>query len=142
MDCSELPRVAVVGSRRFKNYQLVKGLMEKIREDIGDFILICGMEKTGADGLGLRYAKEVGLTIEEFHPNWDDVEVPGALVKLNSYGKAYNARAGFDRNTEMAHACTHVVAFWDGKSPGTKHMLTLCKKLGKKMRVFLINTER
>ena len=32
------------------------------------------------------------------------------------------ARAGFDRNVKMADYSTHVVVFWDGSSPGTKHM--------------------
>lgn len=132
-------RLAVVGSRKYKDYHTVSTLLNQFREDYGDFTLICGMEMSGADGLGHRYATEHNLPIEEYKPDWDDVEVPGAVVKLNTYGRPYNAMAGMARNTEMAKTCTHVLAFWNGKSPGTLNMLRTCKKLGKKMKVFLIN---
>ena len=86
-----------------------------------------------------RYATEHNLPIEEYKPDWDDVDAPGAVVKTNSYGKPYNAMAGMHRNTVMAKRCTHVMAFWNGTSPGTLNMLRTCKRLGKKMRVNLIN---
>lgn len=133
-------RLAVVGSRKYQDMDTVTKYLDSIRKEYGDFVLICGMEETGADGLGYRYAQANGLTIEEYPAPWDNLEVPGAVVRMNTYGRPYNVRAGFIRNTEMAERCTHVIAFWDGKSPGTKHMLETCKKLGRKMKVYIINS--
>ena len=45
-------------------------------------------------------------------PDWD------------KYGKS----AGYIRNTEMAEAGDILVAFWDGKSKGTEHMINIMKK--------------
>lgn len=33
-----------------------------------------------------------------------------------------------------------VIAFWDGKSKGTKHVIDMCKKTNKKITVFKIDT--
>ena len=43
----------------------------------------------------------------------------------NTYGKS----AGFVRNIEMAENATALIAFWDGKSSGTKHMIETAKKI-------------
>lgn len=39
-------------------------------------------------------------------------------------------QAGCIRNTEMAMNADTLVAFWDGKSHGTKHMISTAKRLG------------
>jgi hypothetical protein len=36
----------------------------------------------------------------------------------------------------MAKAATHLVAFWDGESRGTKHMIDIAKSLDLTVRVF------
>ena len=45
-------RLSVVGSRKYKDYHTVSKLLDSFREQFGDFTLICGMEMSGADGLG------------------------------------------------------------------------------------------
>lgn len=47
------------------------------------------------------------------------------------YGKA----AGYLRNTEMAKNADALVAFWDGMSLGTRHMIETAKAHGLKVRV-------
>lgn len=68
----------------------------------------------GADTCGERYAKEHGYKIRYFQADW------------NRYGTA----AGPIRNEEMAcnADADALVAFWDGKSPGTKSMIQLAQK--------------
>ena len=38
--------------------------------------------------------------------------------------------AGILRNMNMLVTATHLVAFWDGKSHGTKHMIEIAKEKG------------
>ena len=39
-----------------------------------------------------------------------------------------NKRAGMVRNGIMADLATHLLAFWDGESPGTKDMISKARK--------------
>lgn len=38
--------------------------------------------------------------------------------------------AGFLRNEDMVALATHLVAFWDGRSYGTKHIIDLARAKG------------
>ncbi len=61
---------------------------------------------------------------------WDVLEVPVAQVRVRRDGTRYNAAAGMARNAWMAAYGTHLVAFWDGKSPGTRGMIRLAEACG------------
>ena len=60
-----------------------------------------------------QYAKEHGYDVHYFPAEW------------KRYGKA----AGYIRNTEMAKNADALVAFWDGASFGTKHMIATAEQL-------------
>ena len=62
---------------------------------------------------GEQYAKEHGYDVHYFPAEW------------KRYGKA----AGYIRNTEMAKNADALVAFWDGASLGTKHMIATAEQL-------------
>ena len=57
---------------------------------------------------------------------YGDDNVIGFPANWEKYGKS----AGFIRNAEMAKRGDMLVAFWDGKSKGTKHMIDLAKRHG------------
>lgn len=69
----------------------------------------------GADFLGKRYAEEMFLGYIEFLPDWD------------KFGKS----AGYRRNFKIINEADYVIAFWDGKSKGTKHSIDLAKEQSK-----------
>ena len=106
--------VAVIGSRTFNNYELVKSELSKIHISK----IVSGGAK-GADSLGIKYAKEFNINYQEFLPNW------------NKYGRS----AGFRRNKTMIDNCDLVVAFWDGKSKGTKHSILLARREGLEVKI-------
>lgn len=110
-------KVIVAGGRDFDNYQLLCRRLDYFFQKIRP-IIICG-EAKGADALGRRYAEEMGLEIMSFPAQWE------------KYGKS----AGYRRNEEMAHIADGLVAFWDGESKGTKHMIEYMQKLGKKVKI-------
>jgi hypothetical protein len=115
-------RVVVAGSRTFNNYELLKNTLDKLfktKVDAGERIeIVSGMAK-GADTLAIQYAKERGFQIKEFPAEWDRL------------GKS----AGYQRNEKMAAYSDALVAFWDGKSRGTMHMVTLANQYHLMVRV-------
>lgn len=80
--------------------------------------VVCG-EATGVDTLGKVWARKNGVAIRSFRPNWYPMG-------------AYNKLAGFERNEEMGDYADALIAVYDGKSGGTKHMINYMKKLNKK----------
>lgn len=105
-------KVAVIGGRDFKDYELVK----KTLSGITITLLVSG-GAIGADSLGEKYANENGIETLIFLPDW----------------KTFGKRAGFLRNSEIINECEIVVAFWDGESKGTKDSIEKAKKLNKKV---------
>ena len=83
-----------------------------------DVQVVCGCAR-GADTLGKQFAEELGLKVLEYPADWD------------KYGK----RAGYIRNEEMAKISNALIAFWDGESRGTKHMIDLAKEYGLPTRI-------
>lgn len=73
--------------------------------------IVCGGAK-GADLLGKEYAKSREYAYKEFPAEW------------NKHGKF----AGPIRNEGMADYADALIAFWDGKSKGTKNMIENAKK--------------
>jgi hypothetical protein len=61
-------------------------------------------------------------------PNFD-FECYPALWDV--YGKS----AGYRRNADIVKAADRIVAFWDGKSSGTKHTIKLAKQAGKPVEI-------
>ncbi len=88
-------------------------------------IFISGRARTGADNMILKWCRENGYPWVEFEADWENLEVPGAVVRYRRDGSAYNVRAGFDRNVEMGKNATNLMVWWDGQSTGTKHMLAV-----------------
>ncbi len=104
-------KVIIAGSRNITNYKKVKRFIKKVEFNIDK--IVSGMAK-GVDKLGEKYAKENDIPIKQFPANWEE----------------YGRTAGPIRNREMAEYATHLIAFWDGKSKGTKNMIDLAIKKG------------
>lgn len=117
-------RVIIAGGRDFNDYELLEEKCNAILPNEYEPEIVCGKAR-GADTLGELYAKQYNLEIKYFPANWD------------LYGK----RAGYIRNQQMALYAKEnngvLIAFWDGKSKGTKHMIDLANKHG--LKVFVIN---
>ena len=118
-------KVIIAGSRGFSNYKLLKEKCnEYLREKRKEYnIIIISGGARGADTLGEKYAQDEGFSLEVFSANW------------NKFGKS----AGFIRNEQMAEIADALIAFWDGKSHGTKHMIEIMEN--KKLLVRVVNYE-
>lgn len=107
-------KLIVAGSRNFSNYELLKSvLLEYLKDrDLSEVEIVSGAAR-GADRLGERFACEFGCKLKQFPADW-------------SKGK----QAGILRNAEMGNYADALVAFWDGESRGTKHMIDYATKKG------------
>lgn len=122
-------RIIIAGSRDFSDYDLLKReVLNIVKHDNRPkkFVKIISGKARGADTLGERFAEEFGLEVKGFPADWDGL------------GK----RAGYVRNAEMAKYAIAdgnygvLIAFWDGKSKGTKHMIDLAEKCG--LEVYIV----
>lgn len=114
MESKKTFNVIIAGGRDFNDYELLKSKcfsLLKNKMDECDVHIVCGCAR-GADTLGRQFAEEFRLKVLEYPADWD------------RYGK----KAGYLRNEEMAKVGNALIAFWDGKSRGTGHMIDLAKK--------------
>lgn len=117
-------RIAIVGSRSFTNYPFLHRSMfdafakESIILTKQNITINSGRAK-GADTLGERFASQYNIPVAYFKPDW-------------STGKS----AGIKRNIQMSNESDIIVAFWDGISTGTKHMIEYSLSKGKAVHVY------
>ena len=131
-------RLAVVGSRTFRDYALMCEVLGRF-----EITEVVSGGARGADALALDsagaalrhgsqsdpraslgppcrgYAHERGLPIKVFPADW------------GTHGES----AGFVRNHAIVAAADEVVAFWDCRSRGTQHAIELTRRSGKVVSV-------
>ncbi len=105
-------KVAVIGSRSLT----IPNLGDYLPQDTTE--IISGGAK-GVDTCAREYALSHGIKITEYLPEYE------------KYGKA----APLKRNITIIQNADLVLAFWNGKSKGTKFVIDNCKKLGVEVRV-------
>lgn len=115
-------KVIVAGGRDYMDAAEMLGHMwdaDAAAKERGMHIAIVSGMARGADLLGRALALEHGAKVYEFPADWD------------RYGKS----AGFKRNEQMAQFADALLAFWDGSSRGTAHMIETMRKAGKPVQV-------
>lgn len=105
-------KVAVIGSRSIYVSDIGSHLPAGCTE------IVSGGAR-GVDTCAANYAKDMGLKLTEFLPDY------------SLWGK----RAPLVRNKEIVNYADYVVAFWDGESRGTWFVLNYCKEIGKPYRI-------
>ena len=105
-------KLIIAGSRTFTDYQLLCQTLAPERHHIAQ-ILTGGAR--GAEQLGYRWAWKHAIRHQLFRANWE------------RFGKS----AGVRCNHQMAQAGDMLIAFWDGCSTGTRHMISCMQQLGK-----------
>jgi len=104
-------KVIIAGGRNFDDFNKLCQVCDMFLQDQNNIEIVSGAYK-GADFLGERYAAERNYPIKQFPADW------------RRYGKS----AGLKRNAEMAAYADILIAFWDGESKGTKHMIELAEQ--------------
>jgi len=107
-------KVAVIGSRGLEISNLEEYLPEGVTE------IISGGAR-GVDTLAREYAHAHGIKLTEFLPEYD------------KYGRA----APLKRNITIIEHADLVLAFWDGKSKGTRFVIESCERMGVEVRTVM-----
>lgn len=101
-------RIIVAGTRKYNNrIEFHNLLCEYISNFNTPILFISGAAATGADRLIIQWCKKFKYPCLEKPANWE----------------MYPGVAGFIRNKEMSQIATHLLAFYDGQSNGTKDMI-------------------
>ena len=112
-------KIVIAGSRNFHDYQLLCQTLAPERPCITQ-VLTGGAR--GADQLSFRWALKHHIRSRCFAADWE------------RFGKT----AGVRRNHQMAQAGDMLLAFWDGRSAGTQHMISCMQQLGKPVVVIRV----
>lgn len=111
-------KIIVAGSRGFNNKSLAFDKLDFFTASKPEVVVVCGMAR-GADLIGKAWAEERGHTVMCMPADWE----------------RDGRRAGYLRNVSMADMADALVAFWDGTSRGTAHMIREMKERSKPVRV-------
>jgi len=108
-------KVAVIGSRGFTD----RALLTQTLDGIADKKMIVSGGAKGADQMAEEYARERGIEVKIFLPDYQKHK-QGAPIR---------------RNELIVREADLVVAFWDGKSKGTKDTINKAKSSGKEVKL-------
>lgn len=127
--------VIVAGSRSIRDYEVVnRGILKGIEVFRKSGYLLNKVISGGAggvDSLGERWAKENKVPLEVYPANWQ----PDGADGKTDYS------AGFKRNILMAGVADALIAIWDGKSNGTRHMIETAKNHHLHVYVYIVKQE-
>lgn len=110
-------KIAIVGSRDFPTREEVNDYLEKQLYNLKEFEIITGGAR-GVDTFAISWCKMEGINCEVIRP-------------INPKDKI----SYLFRNIEIITKADIVVAFWDGKSKGTKFVIDYCRKRDKTLFV-------
>lgn len=116
-------KVIIAGSREIINPSLELAIALYTCPFHNQITEIVSGHARGIDQAGEKLAYLSSLPCKLFEANW------------TKYGK----KAGYLRNEEMAKYADGLIAVWDGKSKGTKHMIDLANKY--KLKVYVYKVE-
>lgn len=106
-------KVIIAGSRELTNCDKALDYL-----DPSDEIVSGGAR--GIDSAAIRLAKEHGFRLCVMNADWE------------KWGKS----AGYKRNRQMAEYADKLIAFWDGHSKGTEHMIRTMQQMEKPVIIF------
>lgn len=116
-------RLAIVGSRNFKDYERLCAEIDKVIKKWGIIETIISGGAPGADTLAEKYSRDVLKKEPVVYPaDW----------KLGRV-------AGPKRNTQIVDDCTHMIAFPSQQGRGTQDSIKKAKKANKHIEVIYID---
>lgn len=108
-------KIAVIGSRKLN----IDNMEDYIPKECDEIV---SGGAIGIDRCAARYAARNGIKLKEFIPDY----------------ARYRGGAPLVRNKLIVDYADEVIAFWDGTSHGTRHVIKYCVKINKKCTVYLV----
>lgn len=140
----------IAGCRDFTDYRKVRERCGWVMEDVfghewQEFAhrhthVLSGCAK-GADALGIQWANEHGIPIMRFPADWDTYGKAAGPIRnkemVMTAKKGSQQRATIAQENEFAKAI--LIAFWDGKSKGTRNIIETARKEG--LETIVVDTQ-
>ncbi len=108
----------VCGSRRINDEKYIFRVLDEFRKHVNITAFVSGTAK-GPDSIVIEYGKSRCVEVLLYPADW----------------KHFGRSAGIIRNVEMSKIADIALAFWDGKSAGTKHMIETMRKANKPVKI-------
>lgn len=112
-------KVIIAGSREVTSYAAVRAAVTLSGFAVSE--VVSGTAR-GVDKLGEQWAVDHAVPVHPMPADWP----------------RHGSAAGRLRNNDMAEYADALVAVWDGRSPGTKHMIEAMQKRGKPTFVYRV----
>lgn len=112
-------KIAVVGTRHYSDYKHFTGWIKYYTQNVVNPCFVSGGAKSGADNLIERYSEENNIPVIVYYPLYSE----------------WGVRAPLIRNQSIVNESEMMIAFWDGKSTGTAHVIGLAKEKGIPIRI-------
>jgi len=122
----------VAGGRDFDDVEMMNEAMYRF-PDILTAEFVNGMCETGADLLAREYARKRGRKVHEFPADWDKHKKAAGPIRNEEMAKFVATQV--ERITP-AQVRGVLIAFWDGRSAGTRSMINLALKYGLEVHVY------
>ena len=113
-------KVAIIGSRTADEH-IDRAILRYLPPTATE-IVSGGAE--GVDTAAARIAHQLRIPLRVFEPDY----------------AAYGKRAPLMRNAQIIDYADEVLAFWDGSSRGTMHVIAACIKQGRPVRIIPLST--
>jgi len=110
-------KTIIAGSRKITRYAFIEEAVAQSHFVITEVVSGCA---EGVDLSGEEYAEHNNIPIKRFPADW----------------KGFGYAAGKIRNHEMADYAEALIAIWNGKSPGTRHMIETAHDAGLEVFVY------
>ena len=103
-------KLAIIGSRSVTDINLAEYIPNGVTEIVSGGAM-------GVDSLAREYARDKGIKLTEFLPDY----------------RRYGRGAPLKRNESIADYADKALAFWNGSSKGTSYTVKLFRSLGKRV---------
>jgi hypothetical protein len=114
---NDITYISIIGSRTFSSLWMVRAIVDCLQP--GKHTVVSGGAQ-GVDSVAIDQARMRRMATIIFKPDY----------------KQYGSVATHVRNDLIIAQADYVVAFWDGKSPGTKSVIEKVERLGKPYVVY------
>ncbi len=109
-------KTIIAGSRSITDMQQLHAAIRACGFEITE--VVCG-EARGVDKMGRWWAEQHSIPVVSFPARWQED----------------GHSAGYQRNVRMADYADALIALWNGKSPGTRHMIKIAQE--KELKVYV-----
>jgi len=115
--------LAVVGSRSINDEGVIFRQLDSLLSFNSDIELVVTGGAKGVETIAAGWEKLNSIEVKVIRPDYSSH--PPRIAPLI-------------RNREIVNCSDYIIAIWDGKSRGTKYVINYAKKVGKIVKIFLV----